>query len=237
MNQPTPTRSLIRHIASEFVLARMESIARFFPVWPAVLPSRSDPTLRPLAIGIDQDLVAKAVVPPDGTWEEMIGEVRRAIRYLTQSNSYRRALGAAGAFRHNADAHPVEPVLEAHAAYALSQLPGYTKPKSPGAAAPDSHEVITVKISALKVSLPLSPDQLAPVGETVKVVDLQLDLGDGKPFVTQFSGKNYRRAIRQIEELRAAGSEVVILLQGRLVAGQKIEGAGLSVQMRTPKTA
>lgn len=235
MNQPT--RPPIRHIASESVLAKLESIARFFPVWPAVLPSRSDATLRPLKIGIDQDLMARVIVPDGITREEVSGEVRRAIRYLTQSNAYRRAVAAAGAFRHDVDGHPVGPVLEVHAAYAASQLPGYVKPKSSGTAGAPTHKVIVMKISALKVSLPPQPDQLASVDETVKTVDLHLDLGDNRPITVQFSGKNYRRALRQIEELRADGSQVIVLLQGRLVSGHRIEGAGLSVQVRAPKTA
>jgi hypothetical protein len=94
-----------------------------------------------------------------------------------------------------------------------------------------------VQVQSLKVTLPLRPDQLQPVDETTKSVDLTLDLGDGKPFTVAFSGKNFRRALRQIEELRATGSEVIILMQGKLVAGHRIEQAGLAVQVRTSKTA
>jgi hypothetical protein len=90
-------------------------------------------------------------------------------------------------------------------------------------------------ISALKVTAVLKPDQLPQVGETDKTVELSLDLGDGQPFAVAFSGKTYRRSLRSIAELQATGAEVVVLLQGRLIAGHWIEGAGLAVQARTPK--
>jgi hypothetical protein len=85
------------------------------------------------------------------------------------------------------------------------------------------------------VTLPLRPDQLHAVDDLVKTVDLRLDLGDGQPFTVPFSGRNYRRALRQIEEMTAGGGEVIVLLQGRLIAGHKIQDAGLAVQAKVPK--
>jgi hypothetical protein len=41
--------------------------------------------------------------------------------------------------------------------------------------------------------------------------------------------------MRQVDEMKAGGGEVIVLLQGRLVAGHKIEGAGLAVQAKLPK--
>jgi hypothetical protein len=97
-------------------------------------------------------------------------------------------------------------------------------------------EPITVLISALKVTAVIQPDQLPLIGETDKAVELTLDLGDGQLFVVPFSGKTYRRSLRSIAELQETGDEVVVLLQGRLIAGRRIEGAGLSVQSKTPKS-
>jgi hypothetical protein len=91
-------------------------------------------------------------------------------------------------------------------------------------------------ISALKVTVVLKPDDLPRIGETDKSIDLTLDLGDGQPFAVAFSGKTYRRSLRSIAELQATGAEVIVLLQGRLIAGHRIEGAGLSVQSKTPKS-
>jgi hypothetical protein len=129
-------------------------------------------------------------------------------------------------WQHDLTGNPVEPVAQEHAQYARG-----VKAKS---SAVIQKETITMKATGLKVTLPFPPDQLKPISETVKNVDLSIDLGDGKPFTAAFSGKNYRRAIRQIEDLRTSG-EVIVVMQGRLVSGHRIEGAGLSVQVKTPK--
>lgn len=231
-------RKPVQHVASNSVLTVLEGVAPYFPEeWPAVLPSRADPVLRPLAVGIDQALVDR-IVPPAGVSAEEAGQhVRRALGYLVRSYSYLRAVSVAGAMRHDIDMRPVQPVTSEQAEFARSRLPGYVKPQSPATKMSSTHEVevIDMQIESLKITLPLKPAQLRQVGETVKTVDLQLDLGDGKPFVVGFSGKNYRRALRQVEELQAGGSEVVVLLQGKLVMGHRIESAGLSVQVKTPK--
>jgi sRNA-binding protein len=235
----TPTRTPLRHVASPLALAVMSRLSKYFPIWPAVLPSEADTTLRPLAIGIDKDLLARVVVPDGMLAEDVKKDVRRAIRYLTQSNSYFRALRQPGAMRHDINGHPVEAVTPEQAEYAASRLPGYKEPGNSTKTIPSrkisgNQEVVTVQVPAIKVSLPLRPDQLHPVGDAVKTVDLSLDLGDGKPFAVQFSGKNYRKALRQIAELQATG-EVIVIMQGRLIAGHRIEGAGLSAQVKAPK--
>src|SRR4051794_25427705 len=88
----TPPARPIQHIASEAALTQMENISRYFPVWPAVLPSKVNPALRPLAVGIDKDLIARMVVPPDTDVVEAETQVRRAIGFLTRSYPYCRAV-------------------------------------------------------------------------------------------------------------------------------------------------
>jgi hypothetical protein len=209
--------------ATTAILETMDRIRPMLPRWPVVLPSYDTPFVLPLAIGTGPTIMARVVAPEGLTPEEARRQVARAIKFLTNSYAYHRALAAPGAWRHDIDGNPVEPVSENHAEFARQTQPDPKK------------EIINVQIPAIKVTLPLRPDQLHPVDETVKAVDLRLDLGDGAPFTVPFAGKTYRRAMRQVEEMKAGGAEVIVLMQGRLVAGHRIEGAGLSVQARTPK--
>ena len=210
--------------ANAKIIQGVSRLAALFPAFPAVMPTEANPTVRPLKIHIAADLYSR-ITPPQG----MKPSAARAIvadvlRRYTSSPEYRKALATPGAWRHDLDGNPVEQVSQDHADFARQVPP---EPKK---------ETITVQIPALKITLPLRPDQLHPVDETVKTVDLRLDLGDGAPFTVPFAGKTYRRAMRQIEEMKAGGGgEVIVLLQGRLVAGHKIEGAGLSVQSKISK--
>jgi hypothetical protein len=202
------------------VVARLGKVLAHLP---AVFPTPDDPIVRPLEIGVGRSL-HDACMPPDGmTAAKAHAILGDTLRRYVQSQRYRAALAAPGAWRHDLDGNPVTPVSEDHAEFARRQ------PSAP------AKETITVLVSALKVALPIRPEQLHPIDELTKSVDLRLDLGDGQPFVVGFSGRNYRRALRQIEEMTASGGEVIVLLQGRLVAGHKIEGAGLSVQTKLPK--
>jgi hypothetical protein len=190
---------------------------------PAVFPTPASPLVRPLAIGVGRYL-HDHVTPPDGMASAKAHAIiADSLRRYVQSGEYLQALAAPGAMRHDIDGAPVEPVSQDHAEFASRQPSTLTK------------ETINVLVPAIKVTLPLRPDQLPAIGDTVKTLDVAIDLGDGRPFRVPFSGKNYRRALRQVDDLTAGGGEVVVLLQGRLVAGHRIEGAGLSVQARAPK--
>lgn len=209
--------------ANAKIIQGVSRLGALFSAFPAVMPTEANPTVRPLKIHIASDLYSR-VAPPQG----MKPAAARAIvadvlRRYTSSPEYRKALASPGAWRHDIDGNPIEPVSQDHADFAR-QVPQELK-----------KETIDVIVSALKVSLPLRPEQIPPIDEQTKSVDLRLDLGDGAAFTVPFSGRNYRRALRQVEEMTAGGGEVVILLHGRLVAGHKIEGAGLSVQARVPK--
>jgi hypothetical protein len=195
-------------------------------VLPAVFPTEQHPLVRPLKIGVAADLHRRLSQPSGMTEGAAHAIAADVLRRYTASKEYRAAVAAPGAWRHDLDGNPVEPVSLDHAQFARG-----VQPRPPIT----TKETIHMQVLALKVTLPLTSDQLSPIGETVKSIDLQLDLGDGRPFIVPFSGKNYRRALRQVDELRATGAEVIVVMQGRLVAGHRIEQAGLAVQAKTPK--
>src|SRR3954470_8043640 len=146
----------------------MDRIRPMLTQWPEVLPSRDQPRVVPLAIGIDRVIAERVVAVGAGSREEAQQEVAKAIRFLTRSFAYRRALAAEGAMRHDVNGVPVEPVAPEHAQYARvakAQLPAAIQ-----------KETISVKDTGIRIAVPFSPNQLKPVAETVKTVDLTLDL-------------------------------------------------------------
>lgn len=195
-------------------------------VLPAVFPTEQHPLVRPLKIGIAADLHCRLSQPVGMTEGAAHAIAADVLRRYTASKEYRTAVAAPGAWRHDLDGNPIEPVSEGHAQFARG-----VQPRPPII----KKVTVSMQVPAIKVTLPITPDLLPPVDETTKSVELKVDLGDGKPFTVGFSGKNYRRALRQVSELQAAGDEVIIVMQGRLVAGHKIEQAGLAVQAKTPK--
>jgi hypothetical protein len=209
--------------ANAKIIQGVSRLGSLFAAFPEVMPTEDSPAVLPLKIHIAADLYSR-ITPPHG----MKPAAARAIvadvlRRYTSTPEYRKALATPGAWRHDIDGNPVEPVSQDHADFARQVPP---EPKK---------EIIDVQVPAIKVTLPLRPDQLHAVDDLVKNVDVRLDLGDGVPFTVPFSGRNYRRALRQVDEMKAGGGEVIVLLQGRLIAGHRIEGAGLSVQAKLPK--
>jgi hypothetical protein len=222
-----------QHIASAAVMRVLEGIQPLFPNWPAVLPTPNNRELRPFAIGIHADLLARMTVPEGMAHDEAAERVQAALGFLVQSFAYRRAVAEPGAMRFNIDGNPVEPVTPAQAAYSLSKLPKSTNHK----VAVDEKEtrVFDLPIKSMKVVVPLSPDMIPrKVSETDKFVEWRLKLPDGNIVTAQFSGRNYRKALRTLAEIEATGNMAIVLLQGRLT-GQQIEGAGITVQPRDRK--
>lgn len=207
----------------------LRRIGRVVADMPKVLPTLQNPTVRPLKIGVATDLHSRIALPEGMRRGKANGLVSDALRIYAASPEYLNALALPGAWRFDLDGNPVEPVSAGHADYARAILADLVASQSP------EKEIIAMLIPALKVSLPLRPDQLPPADDTVKTVEIRLDLGDGKPFTVAFSGKNYRKALRQVQELQGTGAEVIVIMQGRLIAGHKVEGAGLSVTAKTPK--
>ena len=92
----------------------------------------------------------------------------------------------------------------------------------------------TIRVPGLKVAVPLAGDALprdlvpmeGPAGEPF--IDLVLD-GGSLTARAKVNGKNYRKMLKQVEELGAAG--VSIVLQGVL------EGAGFQIVVKAPRSA
>src|SRR5687768_14001167 len=112
--------------ATTAILETMDRIRPLLPCWPAALPSYDSPLVLPLAIGIGPAIMARVVAHEGLTPEEARRQVARAIKFLTNSYAYHRALAAPGAWRHDLDGTPVEPVSQSHAFFA-SQKPAEPK--------------------------------------------------------------------------------------------------------------
>ncbi len=101
----------------------------------------------------------------------------------------------------------------------------------------------TISIKSLKVTLPLKPEQIprdvlpseGAAGSAKARVIWTLELEGNPPLVVQvsFSVKSYRKVLKTIDENE--GEDMVILMQGRLLGDNTIDGAGLSVQVKQPK--
>ncbi len=106
----------------------------------------------------------------------------------------------------------------------------------------------TIRVPALKVTVPLAADALprdlvppeGPAGEPV--LDLVLEGGGGALTVrAKLNGKNYRKLLKQVAEHGAAN--VAIVLQGVLRPPPApggpfvLEGAGFQVNVKTPRPA
>ncbi|QQP94059.1 hypothetical protein IGS68_35195 (plasmid) [Skermanella sp. TT6] len=214
--------------ASDDTLRLMERLRLVVDPLPPVFPTPEHPVIRPLALGSGpalQERVQSRNDMPEGKASSIVARVLRA---YVRRPEYNAALAAPGAWRHDLEGNPTEPVTAEHSAFALSKL-------APQPAPGPKKETIVVKIPAMKVNLMVPPSEIRFIADTVKTVDLTFDMGDGRKYVAPMSGKNWRRAFRQLTEIQATGAEAVVILQGRLVSGGVIEGAGLTVQQKLSK--
>src|SRR3954453_23359646 len=102
----------------------------------------------------------------------------------------------------------------------------------------------TVKVSGLKVTLPLAADQLprdlvpmdGPAGEPT--IDLVLE-GGSLTARARINGKNYRKMLKQVAGQGAASLALVLqgLLRPPAPPGEPfvLEGAGFQVNVKTPR--
>jgi hypothetical protein len=213
-------------VASERTLRTVDRLRSLIGAIPPGLPTAENPTVQALKLHVAQDVHNRVTVPEGMDPRKAHAIVAEILSHYATSPEYRRAVAAPGSWRHDLDGNPVEPVSQLHADHARQSLNAPPLPMV---------ETVMLKISALKVSLLLTPEQVPWIGEMAKAVDLKLDMGDKRPITVSFSAKNYRRVRRQVDELLRQGHQVVILLQGRLVAGGRIEGAGMAVQAKAPK--
>jgi len=110
-----------------------------------------------------------------------------------------------------------------------------------------NNQVARIEVQSLKVTLPLKSEQVprdilpqegTPGAAKMKVfweIVLVAQGQEEQVFRVGFSVKNYRKCLKTLEQHEAAGSECIVLLQGKLVNGGMVEDAGLSVQVKTPR--
>ncbi len=98
-----------------------------------------------------------------------------------------------------------------------------------------------ISVPSVKVTLPLRPDQLPRdvlprEGAPAVSIELTIEVeaGDGnRPLAVRatFSSRNYRRAVKAIDELVG---NATALIQGRLTGNGELLDAGISVQPKAP---
>src|SRR5512134_810920 len=98
--------------ANQWILNVLHPLREVLPAWPVVLPSRIGDPIKPLKIGVHEDLAA-LLGPRPSDAHEALG---RALRRYTLSKEYKAALEAEESWRHGLDGTPVEPVAAEHKA-------------------------------------------------------------------------------------------------------------------------
>lgn len=99
--------------ANAWIVNVLRPLRDMLTTWPAVLPARVGNPIKPLRIGIHEDMKA-LLRDPSGDALEILG---RAIRRYTLSHEYKNAIAPEGSWRYALDGTPVEPVSEKDRAY------------------------------------------------------------------------------------------------------------------------
>ena len=111
-----------------------------------------------------------------------------------------------------------------------------------------NQNVARVEVQRLKITLLLKPEQIPrnilPVEGTPGIAkmkfywDIVLVGGQTEQiYRVSFSGKNYRKCLKNIDKCQSEGINCIVVLTGNLVNGFAIENAGLTVQVKIPKAA
>jgi ProP effector len=206
--------------ATQWTIDTLAPLREHLSAWPAVLPSEIGDPIRPLKIGVRDDLAA---LLPNGEGHGVLGQV---LRRYTRAWEYMAALAAPDAMRHDLAGNPVEPVADEHKAHA--------KPSVRPVQTPQRKEtiIVSVKIKALKVTAVVPPADLKPVPPGADVV-LALEVGDGMKATAKLNSKSYRKALAAIAELGV--DNVAVIVQGQMTRPGVIEGAGIVAQPKKPK--
>jgi hypothetical protein len=83
---------------------------------------------------------------------------------------------------------------------------------------------ITIPVKASEFPLDIVPDE-GPVPQ----VRFTIGTERGPTLTAELSGKSYRRAVKTARERLAGGDDPTVIIQGNLVAGNVLQGAGISV--------
>jgi hypothetical protein len=205
--------------ATRWVIDALAPLRERLTTWPAVLPTAVGDPVRPLKIGVYDDLLA---LLPNGEGHETLS---RVLRRYTRSTQY---LTAPGAMRHDLAGNPIEPVADEH------KTPVRPISKAVPSPTPQRQEtiVVSVKIKALKVTAVVPPADLKPVPAGADVV-LALEVGDGMKAEARLNPKSYRKALATIAELGV--ENVAVIVQGQMTRPGVIESAGIVAQPKKPK--
>lgn len=206
-------------VAPQHVIFDLEHLKPLLSHWPAVLPTAENPVVRPLKIGIAEDLLALGV----GLSKTVLG---RHLRYYAQSGAYRIALTAKGAMRHNLDGRPVAPVRPEDIAFLTGRRRRGASGKKP---APQPKDAVTVRTTAkaLKVSLVLDATDFVgvnvPDGQPRTMIEVQVDK---RTVTADVASKSVRKAIATA---RAGGTaNTTFVLSGTLGDTDVLLNAGLA---------
>jgi hypothetical protein len=207
--------------ASKWTIDTLAPLREHLPAWPAVLPSEIGDPIRPLKIGVRNDLAA---LLPDGDGHEVLAQVLR--RYV-RAWEYLAALAVPDAMRHDLAGNPVEPVAEEH------KIPA--RPASKAVQSPASRPepfVMSIAVKAIKVTVVLDPRALKPAPAGADVV-LEVVTEGGVKARVRLNPKSYRKALDAIRE--HGPDHVAVILQGRMVEPGTIVDAGIVAQPKKPK--
>jgi hypothetical protein len=221
--EPTPLRhtTAAGPVATPWVITALAPLREHLATWPTVLPSEVGDPIRPLKIGVREDLTA---LLPAGDAHAVLN---RVLRRYTRSTQYLSALAAPGALRHDLAGNPVEPVATAH------KVP--VRPISEAVPSPVSRPepfVMSIAVKALKVTVVLDPHVLRPAPAGADVV-LDVATEAGMTARARLNPKSYRKALEAIRE--QGPDNIAVILQGRMVEPGTMVDAGIVAQPKKPK--
>jgi len=241
------------------IKAALEFLCATFP--KCFVPRGSSEPVRAFVVGLKKKLFdAVKDSLPEGMSRD---DISRALWVYCNSFKYNAARRKVGNPRINLEGEVVGEVTEEEVKSFLDnrKKPGKSiqdkvpkvvvskktilKLKKSGAVMPNNQSA-RIEIQSLKITLPLKPEQvprdILPSEGTPGAAKMKLfwDIvlvgeGEEEVFRVGFSVKNYRKCLKTLEGHEAEGNECIVLLQGKLVNGGVIEGAGLSVQLKVPK--
>jgi hypothetical protein len=209
--------------ATQWIIDALAPLRERLTSWPAVLPSEVGDPVRPLKIGVRDDLAA---LLPAGEAPEVLN---RVLRRYTRSTQYLTALAAPSALRHDLDGNPVGPVAAEH------KIPVRPIPKAaPSPVSRAEQFIVSIAVKAIKVTVVLDPHALKPAPAGAEVI-LEVTTEGGIRARARVNPKSYRKALETIRE--HGPDNVAVILQGRMVKSGEIVDAGISAMPKQPKGA
>jgi hypothetical protein len=202
-------------------LQALEPLRELLGDLPAVFPTAADRRIRPLAIGIDKQLIELAG-DRGADAEQAAAVVRQVLRRYCRSRTYLAATSQPDAMRHGLDGTPIEPVADAH------KVPRRSMPQAARPVAPTLEPfVMSVAVKAIKVTVVLDPQVLRPAPAGADVI-LEVTTKGGMAARARLNPKAYRKAL---DAIRQHGPDnVAVILQGRMVKPGEIIDAGIVAQ-------